>query len=850
MGVAVAGLTVLAAAAPATYSASSELTDAQHLVTLAGLDQQAVSLAHALADERDDMTVYIAGGRGKKDEQAADRAIRVDNEINEISAAAPAALRHDLATVPSVRRTALSGKGSALDAEKAYSDIIGKLLDVSEQLADRSPPEAAADTRAPVDLGHAVDQASATRGLLLAALAVPSPPATTVFDPVTGRYVARAADPESADVRTRNELSTAAQLSRVRELSALAEFDQAAAPDARESLDATVSGPDVDSAESYLARLTDQPQLSASDLKTSPSKADSALTARIDQMRGVESSLGARQAKRLAALRDDAVTALELRVALAGVLLLITIGAGAAVARTLTRPLAVLRIGAARLAAAPGTEEPIRFTGRNDEFAQVVRSINALHGRVLTSEARAERLAREQRDLIGGRELLASERTALEARTAEISADFDRMRHTVQSTFVNLSLRSLGLVERQLTVIEGLEEREENPDQLSTLFKLDHMATVLRRHSENLLVLAGTEHGHAHSGPVPLVDVLRAAVSEIERYERVAIQALPPHTQVAGFAADDISHLIAELLENATAFSPPDAHVQLSGWLLESGEVMLSVQDEGIGMSPVRRTELNTRLADPGTYDPGSPGDDRAGLGLHVTALLAARHGVRVELREQKQGGIAAVVVLPSALLPDEPPVAPPHFVPSPGSAPTLNLPGSVAEANSNVLPTRSRYAIGADAHERSTDSVDERSADRVGEPTFTMRRPGPADRPTGDAPASDPAPTVSGRIPAQSTERTAGHTGEPTAARVTDKGLPKRTPRISKPADAAPRQRAGGVDADALRRRLGGFHQGAKNGRKDVEAEISDQSTDAVNTDGDVVRTDDAGDSVEEARS
>lgn len=175
MGVAVAGLTVLAAAAPATYSASSELTDAQHLVTLAGLDQQAVSLAHALADERDDMTVYIAGGRGKKDEQAADRAIRVDNEINEISAAAPAALRHDLATVPSVRRTALSGKGSALDAEKAYSDIIGKLLDVSEQLADRSPPEAAADTRAPVDLGHAVDQASATRGLLLAALAVPSP---------------------------------------------------------------------------------------------------------------------------------------------------------------------------------------------------------------------------------------------------------------------------------------------------------------------------------------------------------------------------------------------------------------------------------------------------------------------------------------------------------------------------------------------------------------------------------------------------------------------------------------------------------------------------------------------------
>ncbi|WP_328319618.1 sensor histidine kinase [Streptomyces sp. NBC_00388] len=827
-GVAVVGLAVLAASAPAVYGASAELTDAQRLVTLSGLDQQTVSLAHDLADERDDVTVYIAGGRAKKDKLAADRATRVDSDIEEIGTAAPAALRHDLATLPSVRRTALTGKSTALDANKAYSDLIEKVQDTAAQLADRTPPEAAAATRAAAGLGRAVGQAAQTRGLLLGALAVPRPASTPVYDPVTGTYVQQQGVAGGADGRTRDALSAAAQQARVRELAALADFDQAAGPDERESLASTVSGPEVSSADAYLARLADQPTLSAAELRTDPAKAGAALSARVDQMRGVEASLAGRQAKRIAVLRDDAVTALELRIALAGFLLLLTIGVGAAVARTLTRPLAVLRIGAARLAGAPDAEEPIAFTGRNDEFAQVVRSINALHSKVLVAGARAESLAGDQRELRGGRDRFDAERAMLEADVADVTARLDRLRHTIQATFVNLSLRSLGLVERQLTVIEGLEEREQDPEALATLFKLDHMATVLRRHSENLLVLAGTEHSHGHgSGPVPLVDVLRASVSEIERYERVAIQSLPPHSQVAGFAADDISHLVAELLENATAFSPPDAHVQLSGWLLENGEVMLSVQDEGIGMSPGRRAELNALLADPDASRPGAPGDEQSGLGLHVASLLAKRHGVRIELREQKQGGVAAVVVLPGALLPDVPPAVPPQFVPNAGSAPVLNLPGSVAEANSNTIPARSRYEIGADAHERTADEVDE--------PTFTMRRP---------APVAEPEPVSGPAGPAAPAPDSAATGGPPEGAgRITDKGLPKRVPQVTRPTGTAPKQRTGSVDADALRRRLGGFHQGAKDGRKDVETEISDQRSDDV-------RTDDAGDSVEEARS
>src|SRR6202008_4594066 len=163
-------------------------------------------------------------------------------------------------------------------------------------------------------------------------------------------------------------------------------------------------------------------------------------------------------------------------------------------------------------------------------------------------------LEADRKHLIGQRQLMADERDRLRVELADATAHLEQVRGTIHGTFVNLALRTLGLVERQLGVIEGLAEREQDPERLSTLFKLDHFATVMRRHSENLLVLAGAEHGHQHAGPVPLVDVVRAAVSEIERYERVRISALPPHAHLAGFAADDVSHLLAELLENASSF--------------------------------------------------------------------------------------------------------------------------------------------------------------------------------------------------------------------------------------------------------------------------------------------------------
>ncbi|HET6856908.1 MAG TPA: nitrate- and nitrite sensing domain-containing protein [Streptomyces sp.] len=1030
-GVAVVGVTVLAAGAPAIFQASSELSESQRLVTLAELNRQAVTLAHSLSDERDDVTAYIAAGREERGETDGDagaesgtnkdaealsssRSARVDRQLDEMEAAAPASLRRDLARIPGIRRTALTGEGTALEAHKAYTEAIEKLQDLAEELADKTPPRAAEATRAPSSLGQAVEQAAATRGLLIAALSVPRENTGNRIDPITGLLVPAEESKTSESARTRNALSAAAQQSRVRELAALADFDQAAGPKARQSLKTTVTGSEVRTAEQYLARLTDQPQLSDSELGTDRRKAEAALSARIDLMRGVESSLGSAQVQRLELLRDDDVTALEIRVALAGLLMIIAVGVSTAVARTLTQPLAVLRLGAARLAAEPkpasGEDadaaeavEPIRYTGRNDEFAQVVRSLNTMHGRLAETGARAEKLSADRTHLIGQRESLAAERTALQEQAAEAAAQLERLRHTVNSTFVNLSLRTLGVVERQLGVIEGMEEREQDPERLSTLFKLDHMATVMRRHGENLLVLAGTEQGPGHAGPVPLVDVLRAAVSEIERYERVAIQSLPPHSHVAGFAANDLSHLLAELLENATSFSPPDSKVEFSGWLLENGEVMLSVQDEGIGMPEARITELNARLADPSSYEPGEGAD--SGLGLHVAALLAARHGVQVRLREQKQGGIAAVVVLPGALLPDTPAATAPPSVTTAGDAPALNLPGSVAEANSNALPGRSApdaeapptvvdededplvaaaertlrevaavrpaeeapdagdsrddadagaqgragsglsepapasqpepepapdpapasqsepgsdadrereldarargeraaaaafdpYAIGPDTHERVPDdsglrdeaplnepteneqpvggpasnepapvepAPGEPASDEplIDEPTWTMRLPkAPAEaveptvieaapvEPHGAAAGAEVASAVSASAPAADLDADAGPAVDASAPakweRVTDKGLPKRTPKVLKSGQAEPAARTGSVDAEALRRRLGGFQQGANEGRRDVEAEISSSSTN-----GD--RTETEGDTVEEARS
>ena len=289
-------------------------------------------------------------------------------------------------------------------------------------------------------------------------------------------------------------------------------------------------------------------------------------------------------------------------IAVLGALLLLAVGITTAMARTLTRPLSVLRRGSARLAGAenPGAEEPVTFTGRNDEFAQVVRSVNALH-------AHAAALARAAhhpggRPQAPGRPAPADGRRARAApapNSPTAAAHLERSRSTIHGTFVNLALRTLGPGRAATRGHRGpggarAGPGAARPPSSSSTTSPPSCAGTARTSSSS----PAPSTSSSHAGPVPLVDVVRAAVSEIERYERVRIAALPPHAHLAGFAADDLSHLVAELLENATSFSPPDVPVEVSGWLLESGEVMLSVQDEGIGMTADRLARLNARLAD------------------------------------------------------------------------------------------------------------------------------------------------------------------------------------------------------------------------------------------------------------
>ncbi|MFL4948134.1 nitrate- and nitrite sensing domain-containing protein [Streptomyces sp. MMS24-I31] len=865
--VAVVAAAVAGAGAPSVIAASGQLSDSQDLVTLAGQTQDALTLAHSLADERDEVTSYVAAGRPKSKAPSEQRSTRVDRQVDELRADpdTPAWLCSDLDGIAAVRRAALTGQSTALQVHQAYSAAIAELHKLAEQLAEQTPPRAGSGDHALAELDTAVEQAAAARGLLLAALNVPHS-TQTVINPVTGLPTTTSTSSD-ADTKQRDALSAGAQQARLRSDAALAGFRDTAPEAARASYDSTVTGPEVNSAASYLSRLTDQPTLSDSDLGTSTKKVDAALSARVDLMRGAEASLYDHRTKDLAALRDDDVTALEIRIALLGALLLLTIGIATALARTLTRPLAVLRLGSARLAGAADAtaEEPIGFTGRDDEFAQVVRSVNTLHAQAATLAERVATLEADRKHLVGQRQKMAEAREELRAELAASAAQLERLRTSIGGTFVSLALRTLGLVERQLAVIEGLEEREQDPDRLATLFKLDHFATVMRRHSENLLVLAGTEHVQQHAGPVPLVDVVRAAVSEIERYERVRIAALPPHAHVVGFAADDLSHLLAELMENATSFSPPDQPVEVSGWLLENGEVMLSVQDEGIGMTTERMTRLNSRLAafDPeATYD--QEGEDGLGLGLYVVARLAHRHGVRVQLREQKQGGIAAVVVVPQPLLAAAPAAAVPVSGPVHGGTQTFSLPGADAEVNSNVLHARQKPG---DPLVALAEQAVRHSETPAGAPAPQPPAGAPAPQPPAGAPAEAPAPKAPAESPAEttmelllpsqagevdptqphgatvdgeagaaggaplpqisSTESEAEHQRTPDGAEepVTAKGLPKRTPKITAPTQA-PRQRSGSVDAEALRRRLGGFRRGADAGRRDVEAEIADQTT------------------------
>jgi len=222
------------------------------------------------------------------------------------------------------------------------------------------------------------------------------------------------------------------------------------------------------------------------------------------------------------------------------------------------------------------------------------------------------------------------------------------LRDNINSIFVNLSRRSQALVERQLNMIERLEQDEQDPDQLANLFELDHLATRMRRNSESLLVLSGTGLSRQLNRPVPVAEVVGAAVSEVEHYTRVDV-TIAPEVAVQGRAVSDLVHLIAELVDNATFFSEPEKRVTVRMAMTRKHELAIQITDRGVGMTEDEVNAANARLADPPDLDVSVT----RRMGLYVVARLAKRHNIVVRLRDNEdiEGGLIARINVPPDLV-------------------------------------------------------------------------------------------------------------------------------------------------------------------------------------------------------
>jgi signal transduction histidine kinase len=246
------------------------------------------------------------------------------------------------------------------------------------------------------------------------------------------------------------------------------------------------------------------------------------------------------------------------------------------------------------------------------------------------------------RDEIGqvGQAFNEVQRTAVQSAVEEAN-----VRRGINEVFLNIARRSQTLLHRQLALLDKMERRETEPDELEDLYRVDHLATRMRRHAEDLVILAGAAPGRGWRNPVPVIDVVRGAISEVEDYKRVDIVSVES-AAVLGRAVGDVIHLLAELLENAASFSPPQTRVQVVGQVLPNGYA-LEIEDRGLGMSPEALAEANRKLLEPPDFDP----TDSARLGLFVVAQLAGRHGIRVSLRPSGYGGVTAIVLVPADLV-------------------------------------------------------------------------------------------------------------------------------------------------------------------------------------------------------
>jgi hypothetical protein len=600
---------------------------------LAILGQDDTSLVQALENERDHTVYYIAlgvgGGRasvlpsrpkvraamtasqlGVQYAATDQAASQVRGLAQQLGSSYPRQIRQQAKTVlaaldglPSLRAAAANTNMPVLTVVTRYASIVEDLLALDNGIGQIAGDPVLAQAVSTLGLVSQIkEEASQQRAILAAALL------QGAFGP---HELAALQNAVSAQQINLNALDSTASASQLQLWNA----------------DVSASFGNQASADELLAISLATNAGGSGSLASDPTTADdwyNTMTNTIEyQMGRVQQQLVASITARASVLRKNAITGAVVDAIVVLLILLLAMAFTTVVGQSMVRSLRKLATGALEVA---GVRLP-----------EMVNRISETGGDVIPLEVQP--IDVDSSDEIGE---VARAFDQVHREALRLAANEAALRGNVNAMFVNLSRRSQSLVERQIRLIDDLEHGEQDEERLSNLFQMDHLATRMRRNSENLLVLAGHEIPRRWNEPVAMVDVLRAAVSEIEQYERVSIN-VQPGISVRGPAVNDAVHLVAELVENATSFSSAETPVTVSGHLLNAGGVLLDISDQGIGMSADEMAHANWRLDNPPAVDVSV---SRL-MGLFVVARLAARHGIRVRLRTAAVGGLTALVWLP-----------------------------------------------------------------------------------------------------------------------------------------------------------------------------------------------------------
>ncbi|MDQ0793797.1 nitrate- and nitrite sensing domain-containing protein [Streptomyces sp. B1I3] len=602
----------------------NDMEQLEHMQLLTEMTKQATALANALQDERDSSAGPLSnGGKAtdfevseprKRTDRAKDAFFEATDEIGNTPGdaaldsihASVSQIGNQLGDITSIRKDAYADNAPSLNTIDRYSQLITSLLSLSQDMAQAtSNPDMIKRTRALAAFSSSKEYASIQRAVIAAAL--PGGGSTkTDLDENEQAFGRNALTKEDL---ARKTFETTYETTGNSSAELIAPLEN--------------GNPEITAADMYAKKVLDSPLgMEGSKTRSYKDWYDQASN-EIQAMKTIESTLLGQMDSKARELREESQRDAILNGAVILIVLGVSLVGAFVVARSMIRSLRRLQDTATRVA--------------QDRLPELVKQLSETDPQDVDTSV--ESVGVHSRDEIGK---VAAAFDDVHREAVRLAAEQALLRGNVNAMFTNLSRRSQGLIQRQLSLISELESREADPDQLSSLFKLDHLATRMRRNGENLLVLAGEEPGRRWTRPVPLVDVLRAAASEVEQYERIELAAVPA-TEVAGRVVNDLVHLLAELLENATSFSSPQTKVRVTGHALPDGRVLVEIHDTGIGLSPEDLAAINERLASPPTVDVSVS----RRMGLFVVGRLSLRHGIRIQLRPSDSGGTTALVMLP-----------------------------------------------------------------------------------------------------------------------------------------------------------------------------------------------------------